>query len=81
MTMILGNWSTGSLSVFSESLYLIKGNEISKENPAPRAQKRLQHPCWERFCALEVAAPEATRRGGREAICNGHSLTKKSTDS
>ncbi len=30
-------WSTNSLSVFSESLYRLKGNGISEEIPAPNA--------------------------------------------
>jgi len=37
--------------------------------PAPRAQKRPQHPCLGGvFALLEVADPEATGGGEREAL-------------
>ena len=57
MTMILGNWSTGSLSVFSESLYLIKGNEISKENPGAKSAKTPPTSLLGAFLRIRSSSP------------------------
>jgi hypothetical protein len=65
------------ISCFSAKLCPAQVQLNFLRNPGAKSAKTPQHPCWERFCALEGAVPEATRCGEREAPCSGRSLEKR----
>jgi len=74
---VFQNLINRKISCFSVKLIPAQVQANLWKNPGAKSAKTPQHPCWERFCALDVAVPEATRGGEREAPCGARSLGKR----